>query len=597
MYLFDIFRSFLPMRNPVGFGASDWLVLAIALLLTGLLIGRAWIAPYVVRISEKTLPTMCLFFTLPILLRLALLPHCPVPIPAGADDFSYILLGDTLSHLRLANPTHSLHQFFETVFVLQEPTYASIYPPGQGFILAFGAMIFHSFWAGVLLSTGALCALCYWMLRGWTSPTWAFVGGLLAVVEFSVLSTWLNSYWGGTVAACAGCLVFGSLPRLERQLGIRHGVLLGAGLALAILTRPFEAMFLGISVAAYILFVFRTTVTSLARPVLAGASVVIAALSLMLLQNKAVTRSWTTLPYTLSRYQYGVPTTFTFEPSPIPHRQLTAEQDLDYRAQAAIHGADPESFLNYVERLGYRFRYLRFFLLPPLYFALLAFLPSLRHGRYLWAAGTIGLFAAGTNFYPYFFPHYVALATCLFVMLTLRGLEFLGEVKLFSARAGEIAAEYIVLLCGASFIFWFGLYAYGGNKLLPVTIYESWNFINYGDPEHRIAIQDQLRRAPGKQLVFVRYSPSHRFHSWVHNAADIDAAPVVWANDLGSKENEKLLRYYPDRKPWLLEPDVHPPLLRPYEMDAAVHPDSGVQQGRLNRDLAGSSRHGPGGVL
>jgi len=597
MYLFDIFRSFLPMRNPVGFGASDWLVLAIALLLIGLLIGRAWIGPYVARISGQTLPTLCLFFALPILLRLALLPHCPVPTPAGADDFSYILLGDTLSHLRFASPTHSLHQFFETVFVLQEPTYASIYPSGQGFILAFGKMIFQSFWAGVLLSTGALCALCYWMLRAWTSPTWAFVGGLLAVIQFSVLSAWLNSYWGGTVAACAGCLVFGSLPRLEQHVRIRYGLLLGAGLALAILTRPFEALFLAVSVVAFVLFVSRTKLTSLARPALAGTGVIIAALSLILLQNQAVTRSWTTLPYMLSRYQYGVPTTFTFEPNPIPHCALTAEQDLDYRAQAAIHGPGPESFESYFERLGYRFRYMRFFLLPPLYFALVAFVPSLRLRSYAWAAGTIGLFAFGTNFYPYFFPHYIAPVTCLFLMLSLRGLERLGDIKMLSARGGEIAAEYIVLVCGASFLFWFGLYAYGGNKLLPVTIYQSWNFINYGDPEHRIAIQDQLHQAPGKQLVFVRYSPSHQFHSWIHNAADIDAAPVVWANDLGSKENEKLLRYYADRKPWLLEPDAHPPLLRPYEIDAAVHPNSGMQQSELDGDLAGSSRHGPGGVL
>jgi hypothetical protein len=299
----------------------------------------------------------------------------------------------------------------------------------------------------------------------------------------------------------------------------------------------------------------------------------------------------------LSRYQYGVPSTFTFEPNPVPHRPLTVEQDLDYRAQAAIHSPGPETFLSYFERLGYRFRYLRFFLLPPLYFALLAFLPSLRLRRYFWAAGTIGLFAFGTNFYPYFFPHYIAPVTCLFVMMSLRGLEHLSAVNMFSMRAGEIAAQYALLICGASFLFWFGLYAYGGNRLLPVTIYQSWNFINYGDPEHRIAIEEQLRHAPGKQLVFVRYLPSHLFHSWIHNAADIDAAPVVWANDMGSKENEKLLGYYADRKPWLLEPDAHPPLLRPYEMDAPVHPDSGVQQGELDRDLAGPSRHDPGGLL
>ena len=56
---------------------------------------------------------------------------------------------------------------------------------------------------------------------------------------------------------------------------------------------------------------------------------------------------------------------------------------------------------------------------------------------------------------------------------------------------------------------------------------------------------------PGKLLVFVRYSPLHVFHEWVYNAADIDGSRIVWANDLGAAEDEKLRRYYPDRAAWL----------------------------------------------
>jgi hypothetical protein len=51
---------------------------------------------------------------------------------------------------------------------------------------------------------------------------------------------------------------------------------------------------------------------------------------------------------------------------------------------------------------------------------------------------------------------------------------------------------------------------------------------------------------------------------WVYNAADIDAARVVWARDLGTTENEKLRRYYPDRTVWRLEPDARPPKLSRY---------------------------------
>src|ERR1700722_1185193 len=197
-----------------GFAASDLveITLAIAIVALG---WRRWIQPLSQKLAPRTGLCVAILFLLPIALRLALLPQYPIPSPNVADDFSYLLSADTLRHFRLANPTHPLHQFFETFFVLQEPSYQSIFPPGQGLILAIGWTILGRPWAGVAIGIGALCALCYWMLRAWTTPGWALVGGLLAVIEFGPLNQWMNSYWGGAGAACGGCLVFGSLPRLR----------------------------------------------------------------------------------------------------------------------------------------------------------------------------------------------------------------------------------------------------------------------------------------------------------------------------------------------------------------------------------------------
>ena len=491
---------------------------------------------------------MLFLAVLPVALRLALFAHSPAPVPSAADDTSYLLLADTLSHFRLANPTHLFHRFFESTFILQEPTYSSIFPLGQGIALALGRALFGHPWAGVLLSEAGFCALCYWMLRGWMPPLWALAGGLLAVCEFGPLSYWMNSYWGGAVSAMAGCLVFGALPR-------RNAWLLGLGLAIQLLTRPYEAPFLLIIAIIFISKWGRLpTCGRLLNKVPIGLLVPLtASLALTLTQNKAVTGTWTTLPYQLSRVQYGVPTTFTAEPNPTPTRELTYEQQLDYQAQTQIH--DKESQLTYAARLKERIRNTRFFLLPSLYVALPALLLYFRDRQIQWAIGAIALLTAAVTLYPYFYPHYIAAVTCLFVLLTMKAL----------ARLPKPVAAPIIMLAAAHFIFWYGIQSLADRQTYAaLTPYESWDFINRGDPEGRIRIQNQLSQSPGKHLIFVRYGPLHPLLEWVSNAADIDRARLVWALDLGSEENEKLKQYYPDRTAWLVEPDALPPRLTPY---------------------------------
>jgi len=166
-----------PPQNPIGFGISDFIELALAaLLLLMAMVARPWIEPFARKLAPRTPWCMLLLALLPIALRLAMLPQHPAPSPVVYDEFGHLLVADTLLHFRFANPPHPLHQFFETFFVLQTPSYSSIYPIGQGLMLAIGRAIFGLPWAGVLLSTAAMCSLCYWMLRGWTTPGWALLG-------------------------------------------------------------------------------------------------------------------------------------------------------------------------------------------------------------------------------------------------------------------------------------------------------------------------------------------------------------------------------------------------------------------------------------
>jgi len=568
MFLFDFFRSFLPQHNPIGFGAADFVELAFTILLVLLaLMFRPWIEPYARRLAQNMRWSMAFLAALPVALRLALLPHHPIPSPTVSDEFSHLLVADTLLHFRLANPAHPMHRFFETYFVLQEPTYSSIYAIGQGLVLALGRVLFGHPWAGVALSVAAFCSLCYWMLRAWTTPAWALAGGLLAAIQFGPLSQWMNGYWGGAVSATAGCLVFGSLPRLRESYRTRDAALLGLGLALQLLTRPYESILLVLSVLLFFVPALprHDEWRRIARAAGVAALVVLPAITLTLVQNKQVTGSWTTLPYVLSRYQYGVPTTFTFEPNPVPHRELTVEQDLDYKVQVAVHGDDRDSVKNYFGRLAQRVRFYRFFFLPPLYLALPFFLPRLREFRFAWAAAALLIFSLGANFYPYFYPHYIAAVTCLCVLVSVAGLERLSRVSWRGRTAGLDAAILILFLCAAHFVFWYGLHVFDNAEFSgALRQYETWDLINHNDPEGRIEIRRRLEQAPGRQLVFVRYWPKHLFAEWVHNAADIDGSRIVWARDLGADENEKLLLYYRDRTAWLLEPDAKPPRLTVY---------------------------------
>src|ERR1035441_8110578 len=562
--LSNLLKALLPNPNPIGFGPADALELMLAALLVLVALwGRTWIAPYFRRFAERTGWCMLLLAALPVALRLLLLSHHPIPAPDVYDEFSHLTKADTLRHFRLANPPHALPQLFETFFVLQEPTYSSIYPAGQGLAMAIGWIIFGLPWAGVLLGVAAFCSLCYWMLRAWTTPAWALAGGLLAVIEFGPLSQWTNSYWGGALAAAAGCLVFGSLPRLRASARTRDAVLLGAGLGLHLLIRQFESIFLFVVVVLYFLPAMRRPIAKLVG---IAALVVLPAVFLTLVQNKLVTGSWTTLPEMLSQYQYGVPASLTFQAPQVPHRQLTQQQAMDFKMQLSFHQGQ-ETIGSYFQRLEYRVRFYRFFFLPPLYLVAVAFFWSLREYRFVWVVVTLAIFALGTNFFPAFQIHYVAAVTCLFVLVSITGLQQMSRLRIRGHAAGQEAAVLIAVLCAAHFLFWYGIHAAEDNEFsLAAMRYETWDVINHANPARRIMVAQELARVPGQLLVFVRYSPQHIFQDeWVYNGADIDASRIVWARDLGQVENEKLLRYYPGRVALLLEPDFRQPRLSEYK--------------------------------
>src|SRR5712671_1131519 len=184
-----------------------------------------------------------------LLVRSAVIPVSGIPLPQFHDENSYLLAADTLAHGHLTNPPHPMWMHFETFHVIWHPTYMSMYPPGQGLILALGQVLGNP-WIGQLFSAALLCAAICWMLQGWIPPQWALLGGALVVARLGLLSYFTNGYWCACLPATGGALVLGALPRIKHSTRPRDAVVMAIGLFILANTRPYEGFLLSLGVAA-----------------------------------------------------------------------------------------------------------------------------------------------------------------------------------------------------------------------------------------------------------------------------------------------------------------------------------------------------------
>ncbi len=501
-----------------------------------------------------------------IVLRLAILPLFPVPLPFVPDDFSFLLACDTFAHGRLANPTPAMWTHFESIHITMLPTYQSMYFPGQGLLLAAGKVLLGNPWIALLIVSALMCAALCWMLQAWLPPSWALLGGAIAVLRLGVFSYWTNTYHaGGSLGALGGALILGALPRLMRTARMRYAVLIGVGIAILVLTRPYE----GILICLPVGFVLarwmvkgknRPSAAAMARLAAAPLLFGIAAVAWMGYYDYRAFGNPLTLPYTVDRATYAMAPYYVWQQArPQPayrHAELRNFywQEMDFFNQLhSLKGFLPHT----LEKVAFAFLfYAGFALLPPLLLVGRAF----RDRRIRFLVVIVLVLAAGMVIEIYVLPHYLAPFTAAFYAI---GMQMMRHMRFWKPEGRPMGVAWVRLTVVVCVLM-------AGVRILAEPLHfapnefpaSNWNWVWYG-PQHwgvqRDQVEDELERMPGKQLAIVRYDAKHEpLDEWVYNRADIDRAKVVWARDMGPAGNLELIRYYRDRSVWLVAPDEIP---------------------------------------
>ncbi|MGA9813788.1 MAG: hypothetical protein WBQ64_13470, partial [Terriglobales bacterium] len=382
-------------------------------------------------LARKRKLSVILVGVLTLAIRAALLPLLPIPKPHFQDEFSYLLASDTFASGRLTNSSHPMWAHFESEHILQQPTYMSMYPPAQGLVLGAGQVMAGVPWLGVWFSVGAMCAAVTWMLQAWFPPGWAWFGGLLCLMGQGISSYWMNSYWGGAVAATGGAMVMGAFPRILRRKKTRDALIMGFGLAVLANSRPFEGFLFSLPVGfslAFWLWRHRTTrgcLTRIALPLVLVLGIAAVATGYY---NWRITGDALEMPELLNRRTYAMAPLFLGQQlRPAPQyrndemRRFYADWELSkYLKTRTLQGLAGEEWAK-LATLWW------FFLGPVLPLSLLALPRMVRDQRMRLLLITAIVTLAGLAVEAWHQPHYFAPLTCVVYAVVIQGLRHLRQ--------------------------------------------------------------------------------------------------------------------------------------------------------------------------
>jgi hypothetical protein len=444
---------------------------------------------------------------------------------------------------------------FESLHVIQQPTYMSMYPPAEGIVLAVGQQM-GSPWIGQLLITSLMCAAVCWALQGWLPPGWALLGAALASAQIGILSYWMNGYWSASVPALGGALVIGALPRIPTYLRWRDALLMALGLSILANSRPYEGIVLALP-AGIVLFrrvQQRHLPLSIIgkRIVLPFVLVLISAMLATGSYNHRVTGLAFRMPYQVNRDTYSMAPYFIWQhPSPEPAYRHAKLRAFYYRELSQFK--ENVTLTGFLHNTGNKLASLwQFFLGAPFSLGLIG-LPVLfrdRKMRVLLSLLVISLI--GLLLETWELPHNFAPATALIYLIAMQSMRHISVFKWLEQPTGAAWVRSVSVVTAG---------------LVVIAVLQSFN--HPADWQHvgdlrRVQVAATLNAAPGQHLVIVQDPPPFGHGEWVYNRADIDSSKIVWARDMGPDKNKELLDYFRGRTLWSVNLADSPPTLRSY---------------------------------
>jgi hypothetical protein len=335
---------------------------------------------------------------------------------------------------------------------------------------------------------------------------------------------------------------------------------MGLGLGILANSRPYEGFVLSLPVAAALL----VWMTGQKRPPMqvVARRVLLPLLLLLALMGAAmgyyfwrVTGSPFRMPYQVDRATYATARYFWWQspnPQPVYHNQALRDFYIHLELGRFLM---VRSLGGFIRETGLRIMTSWVFYIGPVLLITLFMIPwVVRDRRIRWLVIAGGVSIAGMELPTFFAVHYAAPITAVILAVILQGMRHLRAWRWEGKPIGLFLTRSITLIC----VLMVPLQV----RMLPALARPGiWRPMGV----ERAEILAELDSLPGGHLVFVRYGPDHDpLAEWVYNEADIDHAKVVWARDMGPAENGELIKYFKERRTWLLEADETPPRLPAY---------------------------------